>query len=246
MKGMADLIGHQHIHLSSPIVTIENNRKGVTVTSTTGKVFRARKCILSIPSTLYRDINIQPALPPQLRELSESSRMGDYNKCIVCYDTPWWRKLNYNGFFMCYEGYIAVARDTSVDEKGLFNLTCFMNGKNGYEWTKLAPHDRRRVVLQQIADVFQQDRSSEAFRPIEMFDQIWAHEQYSKGALVPIPPTGYMTHYASVNGKPVNNLHFVGTEYASEWKGYMEGALDSGEAGAAEVVQSLANVRARM
>lgn len=246
MKGMANLLGYEHIHLSSPVATIENTRHGVNVITTTGKNFQARKCILSIPSTLYRDINIQPALPQALRELTESARMGHYNKCIVCYDTPWWRKLDFNGFFMSYEGYIAVARDTSVDEKGLYCLTCFMNGNNGYVWTELAPHERRRAVLEQIADVFAQDKDSEAYRPIEIFDQIWQHEQYSKGALVPITPVGYMTQFAHVNGKSVRNLHFVGTEYAGEWKGYMEGALDSGEAGAAEVVQALCTIRAQI
>lgn len=34
------------------------------------------------------------------------------------------------------------------------------------------------------------------------------------------------------------NLHFAGTETAGEWKGYMEGAIRSGERAAAEVVKS--------
>jgi monoamine oxidase len=34
-------------------------------------------------------------------------------------------------------------------------------------------------------------------------------------------------------------VHFVGTETASEWKGYMEGAVRAGERGAKEVVEAL-------
>jgi monoamine oxidase len=34
-------------------------------------------------------------------------------------------------------------------------------------------------------------------------------------------------------------VHFAGTETAGEWKGYMEGAVRSGERAAAEVVQQL-------
>lgn len=248
MKNMAALLGHGNIHLSSPVATIENEKQKITVITTTGRKFVARKCILSIPSTLYRDINIQPQLPQPLQELSRLTRLGDYNKSIVCYDTPWWRKENYNGLFMSYDGYIAVARDTSVDEKRLYCLTCFMNGKRGFVWSQMTPHDQRRVVLEQIAEVFCQGKDSEAYRPIEIFNQIWKHEEYSKGALVPIPALGHMTKFAHINGKAVGNLHFAGTEYASEWKGYMEGALDSGEAAAAEVLEALSTqpVEARL
>ncbi|USP78611.1 Amine oxidase [Curvularia clavata] len=248
MKSMASLLGHENIHLSSPVATIENEKHKVTVITKAGRKFVARKCILSIPSTLYRDLNIQPQLPQPLQELSGSTRLGDYNKSIVCYDTPWWREENYNGLFMSYDGYIAVARDTSVDEKRLYCLTCFMNGKRGFEWSQMAPHDQRRAVLEQIAHAFCQGKDSEAYRPIEIFNQIWKHEEYSKGALVPIPALGYMTKFTDINGKAVGNLHFAGTEYASEWKGYMEGALDSGEAAAAEVMKALStqSVEARL
>lgn len=34
---------------------------------------------------------------------------------------------------------------------------------------------------------------------------------------------------------PVNRLHFAGTEAATEWPGYMEGAIQSGERAAREV-----------
>lgn len=38
---------------------------------------------------------------------------------------------------------------------------------------------------------------------------------------------------------PFGAIHFVGTETSFEWKGYMEGAVRSGERGAAEVIEAL-------
>lgn len=162
--------------------------------------------------------------------------MGDYNKMIVCYDTPWWRDSSYNGFFMSYVGPSPLARDTSVDEVGLYCLTCFVNGDFGRRWSKLPPHERRATVLEQLATVFNAGPDSEVWKPIEIFDQIWKHEEYSKGALVPITGLTHLTKYSDVYGKPVGNIHFCGTEYATEWKGYMEGALCSGENVAKEVL----------
>ena len=225
--------------MSSPVASITDTDAGVTVTTTTGRSFLAKKCIISLPSTLYQDLNISPPLPAAVREIANSTRLGHYNKAIVCYDRPWWRDLGYNGFLMSYKGPVIVARDTSVDENGFYALTCFVNGDEGARWGQLYPHERRRVVLDQLAKIYGVGSESPVYQPIELFDQIWKHELYSKGALAPITALGDLTKPDSPYGRPVGNLHFVGTEFSKEWKGYMEGALWSGEKGAKEVAEAL-------
>lgn len=188
---------------------------------------------------MYRELKISPGLPAELQRVVDATILGDYNKAIVCYDRPWWRDMGYNGFFMSYVGPVIAARDTSVDEKRQYSLTCFVNGAPGRAWSKMHPHERRKAVLEQLAKGFNVGPSSELWRPIEFFEQIWMHEKYSRGALVPVTAVGHLKQSAPVYGKPVGNLHFVGTEYAAEWKGYMEGALCSGEQGAAEILGAL-------
>lgn len=39
--------------------------------------------------------------------------------------------------------------------------------------------------------------------------------------------------------KPYQNLHFAGTETASQWMGYMDGAVDAGRRAASEVLVAL-------
>jgi monoamine oxidase len=39
--------------------------------------------------------------------------------------------------------------------------------------------------------------------------------------------------------QPIGRVHFAGTETAVEWTGYLEGALESGERAAREVVRGL-------
>lgn len=241
-NGLAGLIGESNIYLSSPVASIQDAKTHTTVTTTTGKSFVGRKCIISLPSTLYQDMNISPPLPTDLDTIARSTTLGHYNKAIVCYDTPWWRKLGFNGFVMSYKGPVVVARDTSVDEKKFYTLTCFVNGRKGEEWGKLYSHERRKVVLDQLAALYNVGLDSEVYRPIEFFEQIWKHEPYSKGALAPITALGQYAR-ESQYGKPVGNLHFVGTEFSREWKGYMEGALCSGELGAKEVADALGKLK---
>ena len=245
VNGIAELVGPQNIHLSSPVASIEDRKTHTVVTTTTGKTFVAKKCVLSLPSTMYKELNISPPLPADVQEVTNSTVLGHYNKAIVCYDRPWWRDLGYNGFVMSYKGPVVVARDTSVDEKRFYALTCFVNGKEGEKWGKLYSHERRKVVLEQLATLYNVGADSEVYRPIEFFEQIWKHEQFSRGALVPVTAIGHYTKFASVYGKPVGNLHFVGTEYGRDWKGYMEGALCSGEDGAKEVAEALGQQTSR-
>lgn len=239
-------MGTDNIHLSSPVASVNDHGSHVSVVTRHGKTFNARKCILSIPSTMYKELGITPALPKAVQEVTDGTVLGDYNKAIVCYDTPWWRSHGFNGYFASYSGPVILARDTSVDDRKHYSLTCFVNGLPGRKWSKLPPHERRALVLKQLVKIFNADPDSEVLRPIEVFDQIWQHEEFSRGALAPVHAIGHLTRYASVYGKPVGNLHFVGTEYSTEWKGYMEGALCSGEQGAQQVIEAMQKVRAKL
>ena len=188
---------------------------------------------------MYKELNFLPALPAALQEVTNASRLGHYNKAIVFYQRPWWRDQGFNGFIMSYRGPACVVRDTSVDDTGVYAFTCFVNGREGKKWGKMHPHERRKVILDELAAAFNMGPDSEAYRPVEFFEQIWKHEEFSRGALAPIPAIGHYTKFADVYGKPVGNIHFVGTEYSNDWKGYLEGALASGESGAKEVVDAL-------
>jgi monoamine oxidase len=57
--------------------------------------------------------------------------------------------------------------------------------------------------------------------------------------IVPFLPPGALSEHEHARRTKHKIVHFVGTETAHEWKGYMDGAIRSGEWGAREVVQEL-------
>lgn len=179
---LAKLVGTNNVHLASPVASIDDHGSHITVTTRNDEKFTARKCILSIPSTMYKELNITPALPKPVQEVTNGTVLGDYNKAIVCYNKPWWRGEGFNGYFADFEGPVIIGRDTSVDDKNHYSLTGFVNGLPGRKWSRLPAHERRALVLHQIAKAFKVDINSEAYRPIEFFDQIWQHEEFSRGA----------------------------------------------------------------
>jgi monoamine oxidase len=71
------------------------------------------------------------------------------------------------------------------------------------------------------------------------FDQVWAREVYTGGCPVGVMPPGVLTEYGGALRAPVGRIHWAGTETATVWNGYMDGAVQSGKRAAAEVVAEL-------
>jgi monoamine oxidase len=53
-------------------------------------------------------------------------------------------------------------------------------------------------------------------------------------------PPGALTEFGRALREPVGPIHWAGTETASVWTGYMDGAVRSGERAAAGVLEALA------
>ena len=63
--------------------------------------------------------------------------------------------------------------------------------------------------------------------------------EWEDGVTPVLPPEVLDGEAGRTLGKPFGHVHFVGSETADKWRGYMEGALRSGIRGAREVIASL-------
>ena len=68
------------------------------------------------------------------------------------------------------------------------------------------------------------------------FVQRWALDPWSRGAF-PVFKPGEMSTLMPMIARPEGGIHFAG-EHTSSWTGWMEGALQSGERAAREVLNS--------
>lgn len=135
-------------------------------------------------------------------------------------------------------GPVSVTRDVSYDEHDFFALTCFVAGNAGREWIKLPEKERRDSVVAQIKRIFG-PHVPYVPDPTEVVYHAWAEDQWSQGCPCPAMPPGVLTENGHVLRTPHGKIHFIGTETAYEWKGYLDGAVRSGERGAKEVIQEL-------
>ncbi|KAI9738142.1 MAG: hypothetical protein M1818_005571 [Claussenomyces sp. TS43310] len=244
-NGLASLLDPASVHLNSPVSAITQGNHGrVTVTTRDGSQHLAKKVICSIPTPLYKEIKFIPALPVDKFKMSESTSLGYYAKMILVYGRNWWKESGFCGLSQSFIGPASITRDSSNASAGHHSLTCFIVGEPGRVWSRSSQDERKAQILAQVATMFGPEHEEAAKNPTEVYEQEWAKEEFSKGCPCPVMPPNTLSRFSSALRAPFGDVHFVGTETSYEWKGYMDGALRSGERGASEVIEAL-NARPR-
>ena len=243
---MAGELPQGAVRLSSPVTAIsQDSRSGCVVETANGGRFACRKVVVSVPTTLYPKISFSPSLPPAKNTLANSTALGYYSKTVFVFGRPWWREAGLSGAFLSQKGPAQFCRDTVVEADGQYSLTMFHVGDGGRQWSKFSKAERRRKVLDQFRSVFGAalravGSDMEIPDPTNVLEKEWSKDPWIQGAPNPVMGPGVLTSDAGASLRaPFGDVHFVGTELSLEWKGYMEGAVRSGETGAAEVVAAL-------
>lgn len=68
------------------------------------------------------------------------------------------------------------------------------------------------------------------------FAHDWSKDLYARGGYSSWRGVGGRPPGDDLLARPFGRVHFAGTETAREWRGYIEGALESGERAADEVI----------
>ncbi|KAI1410984.1 putative amine oxidase [Hypoxylon sp. FL1857] len=238
-EGLAGELTPGSLRLNTAVNSIQRKDDGsYEVHSVAGDVFKAKRVVVSIPTSLYRTIAFTPPLPEKKRKLGESTALGYYTKVVLVFDKPWWREADLSGVMTSTKGPISFTRDTSVPDDDQWSISCFVVGEFGRVWNKSSEKERREAVLKQFNSVF--STATTVPEPIAIHEKIWSEEPYFLGAPSPVMGPGVLTSLGSdVLREPVGNIHFVGTETSVIWKGYMDGAVRSGQRGAEEVIAGL-------
>lgn len=261
--GLANSLPAGTIRLSHAMISIEQRSKQEVLVSTATKTFKARKVITSVPPPVLRNITFQPPLPLAKQLLLDSYNYGFYQKVMVVFKSPFWVEKGFCGLTQSFRGPAAVVRDTSspVDKKWI--LTCFMAGKYALEWSKKEKEEREAALLDRIVAFY--DSPHARTELVEFVTLPWSDEEFSGfGCPSPSLPPGVLSTVGHAIREPFQDVHFVGTEtagmcsalcsmlgdtadfFVEEWKGYMEGAVRSGERGAGEVITGLSKIVSRL
>lgn len=220
---MADDLGDL-VYLSTPVDSIVQDENSVLVSSGEQQ-FRGDKVIVALAPTLASRIQYEPDLPPQRDLLGQSMPMGVYAKAVCVYEKPWWREQGFSGITSSDTGLIQMCVDDSPNANGPGVLIGFMAGQPARDVGELPEAERRSKILDNMADFF----GEQAKQPTDFEYLNWATEKYSRGGPTGLMGPGVQTAYGDALSKPCGRIHWAGTETATEWTGYLDGAIQSAE-----------------
>lgn len=227
------------IRLGEPVdrVTYAGEHDGIHVTATTRNGMRvvASRAIIAIPPVLTARIQFHPTLPGWRDQLTQRMPMGTVIKTFCVYDRPFWRDNGLNGQVGSDTGPVKVTFDSTPPgyERGI--LLGFIEGHEARAWALKHPDERRHAVIECHARTF----GDQARHVIEYVEHNWADEAYTRGCYGAHFTPGTWTSFGRQLAVPVGPIYWAGTENSPVWNGYIEGALHSGTATAADVLADL-------
>ncbi|MDR7159878.1 NAD(P)/FAD-dependent oxidoreductase [Arthrobacter sp. BE255] len=216
----------------APVSSVSYTRDSVVIESAQGR-FTAPAATIAVPPSAANAIQFSPELPLARRQLQARAPMGRESKVQVRYSRPFWRDAGLSGeVFDLDLGYLSLDVTRPGDEWA--TIVAFIGGKDYDAWFALGADARKQAVLDSLHAVL----GPEAADVLGYHETDWPSVPYTMGAPVTVMPPGLLSKIGDALNAPVGALRFAGTEAASMWTGYMEGAVRAGEAAAHSILAS--------
>ena len=216
---LIDQLAHQlkttQINLSETVQSFTQENDHILLTTHKGKYLFDHVIITLPPRLTQQSLRFEPPLPAKLQNdfASIPTWMGHSVKCVIEFETPFWREMGLSGFCFSHSGPMGEIHDACTFER--YALFGFIR----------SDADMRTIEIQvrrQLQRLF-----GESASPIIGFHCVdWRQEQFTsvKADARPLMEhPSYGVDYDYLNDK----ITVIGTETSYNEGGYLEGSLAS-------------------
>ena len=196
---------------------------------------KANLLVLALPFTILRQLDVRVKLPEAKRKAIHELGCGTNAKLITGFSRRVWEESHSTGytftdleFQCCWETSRGQAGSHAI-------LTNFAGGNLGLHLDDGELQDRATTFASQVERIY--PGALDAFTK-KAVRQHWPSSPFALGSYTCYKPGQYSTIADSV-ATPVGNLFFAGEHTSAEFNGYMEGAAESGERAAKEVLAKI-------
>jgi monoamine oxidase len=228
---------------NSTVRELNQDDTGVTVVSELATL-RARRVIVAIPTCLSGFIRYNPILPSDRAQLIQRTCQGSAMKIQLVYDRAFWRDMGLNGNSLAINGSIVpqtldAGGPAGVNTPGI--LACFTDDDGARDLGRLSPAERKNRIIQDLVPRFtsQVANLSSTITP-NYFEFISQDLEWARGdyASTPGPRVLTASGFGPALRTPFGRIHWSGVDTATIWYQSIDGAAQSGERAALEVVQA--------
>ena len=232
-RALADTL--PDVRMNSVVTSINGQDDGVIVAYKTGNSYRTISsafAILAIPLTTARLIEFDPPLPAAHQRMVNEVSYGAVTKVMIQYRKRFWNDKGWNGRLATDAPIVYTWHATShIDsEDGI--ITAYTGGEPGAKLAALSDEERTRLAVAEIEKVF--PGSSDLIEHTATV--AWPNEPFTRGSYMALAPGEVTAHWRTLF-EPAGRLFFAG-EHATAYQGYMEGAVESGQRVAANIISS--------
>ncbi len=224
IEAMADRIGRANIRQQHPVAKVGQTGGKVTVHCQNGWQVECDKVICAIPTFSVLQIDWQPALKPAQSEALNRLQYGRIIKTTVRFKERFWAEERFA--VATDEAPHFIFHNTQGQDGPSGMLTSYAVGDRAYLMAKKNPAQKIQAVVESLRPAFG-DVSQLALDTVAYY---WGNDPYSHGAYA-IYDVGEWSSIREMIGQKHRNVLFAG-EHLADWQGFMEGAIETGEAAA--------------
>lgn len=220
------------VELNCNVVSISTAGREVEVRCKDGRTYRASHVICSVPTAVLRNIRIEPGLPASQARAVSQLGVQTISLMHIVPRSPFWEK---DGFApsIASDGLInmMLAEHKGTDPGQITSLTVWLRGANAAKLDKLQPREAEAAVVRELEKLRPAARGQ-----LEVLAyHSWKNDPFALGDWAVWEP-GQVNAFAGEFARPHGRIHFCGEHTAISNRG-MEGAMESGERAALEVLQ---------
>lgn len=223
----------QPVELNRNVTAMRSDRKGVEVRCADGSRYRADHVVCSIPTTVLRKVKIEPALSGVQARAVQELGVQAISLMHLVPRKPFWEDDGMAPNIVS-DGLLnsVFAEHKAPDPKQVTSLSVWLRGRNARALDRMSEKEAFAAVIREL----------ETLRPAAQGQlevaawHSWLLDPFALGDWAVWEP-GQVSAFARDIGKPHGRIHFCGEHTAVSNRG-MEGALESSERVALEILQS--------
>lgn len=211
------------VKLGSPVMKVAQDATGVTVTTEEEEQLRARYAVVTLPLNVLKDVDFSPALHPGKLAASKETHAGVGTKFHV--------------LLRGRQGNLAAAAPTGKPQPITYLFTEH-EGESDTHMIGFGPSPKflnvaDRDAVQRAVRKFLPDAEVEVVRGYQ-----WNLDPFSQGTWCLYRPGQYgryLAHLQATEGR----LVFASSDWADGWRGFIDGAIESGLSASRQVMLGL-------
>ena len=218
--------GLPHARLGWKLLRVRCELDGVYLEFDEGTT-TAERVVLTLPPPALERVVFDPPMHVTKRCAIEACGMSRAIKIAWEFDRAWWTDEGWNGRMLC-DG--AIQQTWAAGQGSAPVLCAYIGGEQAMQWAS-NPH----AVLHSFRELERIAPAAQG-RFVRGWLHNWPHDPLAGGAFSHLPPRYALEHMEHI-APPDQRVHFAG-EHTSDWTGFIEGALESAERVAKEVMDA--------